>query len=121
MASITTATAAAPGWSPLWMWLKTKTDAASVLYGRFPEISTSAPISPTARANASATPERMPGRMFGSTMLRKTRSSLAPSERAASSHLAVELEQHGLHRAHDERQRDEEQRQDDRGARVARC
>ena len=25
--SITTATAAAPAWSPLWMWLKTKTDA----------------------------------------------------------------------------------------------
>ena len=85
MESITTATAEAPVWSPLWMWLKTKTDAASVLYGRFPEISTSAPISPTARANASATPERIPGRMFGSTMLRKTRASLAPSDRAASS------------------------------------
>ena len=85
MTSITTATAAAPVWSPLWMWLKTNTDATSVLYGRFPEIRTSAPISPTARANASATPERMPGRMFGRTMLRKTRNSPAPSERAACS------------------------------------
>ena len=62
-----------------------KTDATSVLNGRLPAMSTSAPISPTARAKASATPERMPGRMFGRTMLRKTRSSLAPSERAASS------------------------------------
>ena len=46
---------------------------------------TSAPISPTARANASVTPERIPGRMFGSTIRRKTVSSRAPSERAASS------------------------------------
>ena len=53
IASSTTATAAAPSGSPLWIWLKTKTDATSVLNGRFPEISTIAPISPTARANAS--------------------------------------------------------------------
>ena len=44
-----------------------------------------APISPTARANAIATPERMPGRMLGSTIRRKTVISRAPSERAASS------------------------------------
>ena len=80
-------------------------------------MSTSAPISPTARANASATPERIPGRMFGSTMLRKTR-RLAGAERARGLlRLVVELEQHGLHRAHDERQRHEEQREHDRRAR----
>ena len=62
-----------------------KTEATSVLKGRLPEMSTSAPISPTARANASATPERIPGRMFGSTIRRKSSSSHAPSERAASS------------------------------------
>ena len=33
---MTTATAAAPVWSPLWIWLKTKTDATSVLNGRLP-------------------------------------------------------------------------------------
>ena len=38
-ASSTTATAAAPAGSPLWMRLKMKTDATSVLYGRFPEMS----------------------------------------------------------------------------------
>ena len=48
-------------------------------------MSTSAPISPTARAKASATPERIPGRMFGSTIRRKTARSEAPSERPASS------------------------------------
>ena len=46
---------------------------------------TRAPISPTARANARATPERMPGRMLGSTTRRKIVSSEAPSDRAASS------------------------------------
>ena len=46
---------------------------------------TIAPISPTARANAIATPERIPGRMFGNTILRNVVNSLAPSERAASS------------------------------------
>ena len=96
------------------MWLKTNTDATSVLNGRLPLISTIAPISPTARANASATPERIPGRMFGSTMLRKTRNSLAPSDARGFLRLEVELEQHRLHRAHDERQRLEEQREHDR-------
>ena len=115
--SITTATADAPAWSPPWMCRNTKTDATSVLNGRLPAISTSAPISPTARANASATPERMPGRMFGSTMLRKTRNSLAPSARAASSASRSSSMQHRLHRPDDERQRDEEQREQDRLAR----
>ena len=55
--------------------------------------------------------------MFGRTMLRKTRNSLAPSERAASSISTVELEQHGLHRPDDERQRHEQQREHDRRAR----
>ena len=72
---------------------------------------TIAPISPIARAKASVTPERIPGRMFGSTIRRKTVYSFAPSERAACSISLVELEQHGLHRPDDERERDEEQRE----------
>jgi len=43
------------------------------------------PISPTTRANAIATPDRIPGRMLGSTIRLKTLCSRAPSERAASS------------------------------------
>ena len=46
---------------------------------------TSDPTSPIAFANASATPERIPGRMFGRTMLRNVLGSDAPSERDASS------------------------------------
>src|SRR5581483_2991011 len=46
---------------------------------------TSAPISPTARANARVTPERMPGRIVGSTIRRNTVRLPAPSDRAASS------------------------------------
>ena len=51
----------------------------------FPEIRTTAPNSPTARANASATPERIAGSRFGKTMRRKTARRPAPSEDAASS------------------------------------
>ncbi len=53
--------------------------------------------------------------MFGKTTRRKVvRARRAPSERAASSISRVELEQHRLHRADDERQRHEEQREHDR-------
>ena len=41
-------------------------------------------------------------------MLRKTWNGVAPSEAAASSISRSSVEQHGLHRAHDERQRDEQ-------------
>ena len=78
---------------------------------------TSEPNSPTAFANASATPERIPGRMFGKTTRRKVCSSEAPSDARRLLHLVVELEQHRLHRADDERQRHEQQREHDRDAR----
>ena len=48
-------------------------------------MSTTAPNSPTARANASATPESTAGSRFGKTILRKTPIGRAPSEAAASS------------------------------------
>ena len=51
----------------------------------FPEISTTAPNSPTARANASATPDRIAGSRFGKTIRRKIANEPAPSEAAASS------------------------------------
>ena len=71
---------------------------------------TSDPISPTARAKASATPERIPGRMFGRMTRRKTVDLRGAERPRGLLHLRVELEQHGLHRPHDERQRHEEQR-----------
>ena len=49
------------------------------------EISTTEPYSPIARANASAVPAAIAGRIVGSTIRRKTVSGPAPSERAASS------------------------------------
>ena len=75
---------------------------------------TSDPNSPTAFANASATPERIPGRMFGKTTRRNVL-RLGRAERARRLlHLAIELREHGLHGAHDERERDEHQREHDR-------
>ena len=62
---MTVATAAAPAESPLSMRPKMCTDETSVWNGMFPVMITSEPNSPTAFANASATPERIPGRMFG--------------------------------------------------------
>ena len=50
-----------------------------------PEMSTTAPNSPTARANASATPERIAGSRFGKMIRRKIGERRAPSEAAASS------------------------------------
>ena len=82
--------------------------------GMFPEIRTTEPNSPTARANASATPERIAGSRFGSTMRRKVANVRGAERGGRLLHLAVELEQHRLHRAHDERQRHEEQREHDR-------
>ena len=46
---------------------------------------TSEPNSPTALAKASATPERIPGRMFGKTTRLKVWNSVAPSDLAACS------------------------------------
>ena len=83
--SRTTATAAAPARSPLSIRPKMKTDETCVLYGRLPVMITSEPNSPTAFANASATPERIPGSMFGKTTRRNVCQFDAPSERAASS------------------------------------
>ncbi len=51
----------------------------------FPEIRTTAPNSPIARAKASATPERIAGNRFGKTMRRKMATRPAPNDAAASS------------------------------------
>ena len=68
------------------------TEPTSVLNGRLPVISTSEPYSPIARAKLSATPEMIAGTRLGSTIARSTVSGSAPSEAAASSIDAVELD-----------------------------
>jgi hypothetical protein len=85
IASRTTAVAAAAAESPLSMRPKMYTDDTSDLKGMFPVMITSAPNSPTAFANASAIPERIPGRRLGKTMRRKVVAGEAPSECAACS------------------------------------
>src|SRR6266511_864622 len=67
----TSESAAAPAVSPVPRRPKMYTDATSVLNGRFPEISTTAPNSPTARAKASATPERSAGSTSPATIVGK--------------------------------------------------
>ncbi len=68
-----------------------------------PEISTVAPNSLIARANDSAVPARIAGTRFGQDDAPERRERLAPSDCGRLFHLAVELEQHRLHGAHDER------------------
>ena len=80
-----TEAAAAPPESPLSSRPNTYTDTTSVLNGRFPEMSTTAPNSPSARANASTTPERIAGRMLGRMIRRNVCTRPAPSDAAASS------------------------------------
>ena len=82
------------------------------------EIRTTEPNSPTARAKPSAAPETMAGTRLGRMIRRKVVSAGRAERRRGLLHLAVELEQHGLHRPHDERQRHEQQRQDDRRPRA---
>ena len=111
IASRTTETAAAETGLSLWIWLKMKTDATSVLKAMFPEIRTSEPNSPIERAKASATPARIAGRRLGRMTRRKTVSGLRPQRGGGLLHLGVELEQHRLHRPDHERQGDEQERQ----------
>ena len=79
---------------------------------------TSAPNSPTAFANASAMPERMPGRMFGRITRTNVRIGACAEGARGLLDLGVELLEHGLHRPHDERERHEHHREHDRHARV---
>ena len=62
-----------------------KTDDTWVSNGLLPMISTTEPNSPTARANASAAPDRIAGTRLGRMMRRKVVSGAAPSEAAACS------------------------------------
>ena len=114
--SSTTDTAAAVIGASLSICLKTKTDATCVWNGMFPEIRTIEPNSPTARANASAQPLMIAGPEVRQHDPAEGRPAARAERRGRLLHVAVELDQHRLDRAHDERQRHEQQRQRDRGA-----
>ena len=85
IASSSTASAAAPVVSSLLIRWKTYSDATSVLNGMLPAMRITAPNSPIARANASATPDSSAGRKTGKMIRRKMVKRPAPSDAAASS------------------------------------
>ena len=86
-------TAAAPAVLSLSIWPKMKTEATSVLNGRLPEISTTEPNSPSARAKASAAPARIAGRRFGQDRPGGRSCSGRGAERGGGLlHLPVELD-----------------------------
>src|SRR5690606_2089499 len=82
------------------------------------------PYSPIARAKAIVKPVSNAGMTVGKMMRLKTQKRTAPSVSAASAkcrpilQVALHLEQRRLHRAHDERQADERERDDDADPRV---
>ena len=83
-----------------------------------PEIRTIEPNSPTARANASAAPLQDRRHEVGEDHADEDGPAVGAERERRLLHLAVELDQHGLHRADDERQRHEQQRQQHRELRV---
>ncbi len=87
-----------------------RSGAISVFIGMLPAMKTTEPYSPIARANASAKPVSSAGESVGRITRRNVCSALAPSVAAASSISGVELLEHRLHGAHDERQADEDER-----------
>ena len=84
--------------------------------GRFPDSRTREPNSPIARAKASAAPARIAGVRFGKDDPAEDGQRPGAQRRGGLLHLAVELQQHRLDGADDERQGDEQERQDDAGA-----
>ena len=114
----TTETAAAASGSSPSIALKMLTEATSVSNGMFPEMRTTEPNSPTAFPNESADPGEDRGHEVGEDDPAEGRERARPQGRGGLLHLAVELEEDGLDRPHDERERHEEQRQRDRGPRV---
>ena len=69
------------------------------------------PNSPTARPNARPTPARIAGRSAGRMIRRNVVNALGAERLGGLLGLALEADQHRLDRAHDERQRHEQQRE----------
>ena len=99
-------------------WPKIATEATCVLSGMLPLISTTEPNSPTALAKARLQPLAIAGHERRQDHAPERHEGRGPERRGRLLGLAVELAQHGLHAAHDERQRHERERDDDGRARV---
>ena len=87
-------------------------EATWVSRGMLPPMSTTEPYSPIARAKARPAPLMIAGARVGSTTRRKVVQLRRAERRRGLLDLAVGLDEHRLHRADDERQRDEGQRDD---------
>ena len=94
--------------------LKMNTGAVRVWPVRLPDTRITLPISPRHRENVSSVPANTAERIAGNTTRRNVTRRRRAERRGGLLLRLVELEQHGLHVAHDERQRDGAQRQDDR-------
>ena len=102
---------------PLSICPKMKTDETSVSKGMLPEIRTSEPNSPIARAKASARAGEDRRGEVRQHDAAEDRQRPGAERRRGLLHLGVELEQHRLHRADHERQGHEQQRHHDADAR----
>ena len=111
------ASAAADALLPFSMKVSTRTETTSVLNGRLPLSSTSEPYSEIARANDSAAPAAIAGSQARQDDPAEDRQPAGAEGGRGLLDVRLELLEHRLHRAHDERQRHEGQRQ---GHRVAR-
>ena len=128
-ASIRLATAAADAVLPFSMNDSTRTETTSVENGLLPLSSTSEPYSAIARANDSAAPAAIAGTRLGRMIRRKIVSRVRAQGGGCLLDVVLELLEHRLHRADDERQRHERQRQEHRllgvgpvqAQRAARC
>ena len=83
----------------------------SVLNGRLPEMKTTDPYSPSARAKASVKPVTSAGSTPGSDDAEEGLAAARAEAGRRLLDLELEILQHRLHRPHDERQADERQRQ----------
>ena len=102
--SITDASAAADARLPFSMKVSTRTETTSVWNGRLPESSTSEPYSEIARANDSAAPAAMAGARLGRMIRRRIVTRRGAQRGGGLLDVGLELLEHRLHRAHDERQ-----------------
>ena len=90
----------------------------SVCIGMLPEMKTTEPYSPSARAKASAKPVSSAGTSAGAITRREGLQAAGAERRRGLFEFRIQILEHRLHGAHDERQADESQRDHDAERRV---
>ena len=95
-----------------------RSGAISETNGMLPAMKMTEPYSPTARASASAKPVRVAGRRTGKHDAEERLPTRGAERRGRLLRLAAQVFQHRLHRADDERQPDEDERDEDALRRV---